>query len=415
MDEDSKTYFCQIESFNAAKDYFGEGENCLRLIGVEPTDFRFLEIADRDVTTFLIDIDINDLISLFLKSYPDPFPMGMILNLLEGKDADEGWGADENEIWLKIEIAVRGANEEEEPLSYMYPTFSEDAPTTICLKHMEMVAPPLMAFSDALPSFSDEHESKWVGESYRSSFVFDAFHVGQGMCSLVHNEELGILIDIGAGTPVTRASYSAYQHTQNGMWQTVEKLSYVDAVISHGDSDHWRLLAWDAKLLAKVGNVIVPKSAKYLAFKDKKIRKKLLRMDSRSLFLPSGDYLHLYRSQPARWDRNGDCLIALFEDIAGDLILAPGDYVYKRFSSDMSLQIQQLSLLSYRALIVPHHGDEASAKDIPEPKDSGSIAFFSAGTHRTYQHPRKVSVKNHKKKFKIVKNPECLDIVGVRL
>lgn len=46
-----------------------------------------------------------------------------------------------------------------------------------------------------------------VNHKYDDDFLLNAYTVGQGMCSLLHNGDVGYLLDAGAGTPVTRKNY----------------------------------------------------------------------------------------------------------------------------------------------------------------------------------------------------------------
>ena len=53
----------------------------------------------------------------------------------------------------------------------------------------------------------------------------------------------------------------------------------------------------------------------------------------------------------------------------------------------------------FSSVVVPHHGDSASKIAIPLPASpKSSIAFFSAGNHAGYNHPRTASINAHAKK-----------------
>jgi hypothetical protein len=54
--------------------------------------------------------------------------------------------------------------------------------------------------------------------------------------------------------------------------------------------------------------------------------------------------------------------------------------VYERFIPDTNTRINTLHSVSYTAVVVPHHGDEASGQHVV-PSTSVAKAFFSAGTH----------------------------------
>ena len=74
----------------------------------------------------------------------------------------------------------------------------------------------------------------------------------------------------------------------------------------------------------------------------------------------------------------------------------PGDYVYSRMASDSNPDIVALSSSTLDAVMVPHHGDAASASVSVVPAlPLSTYAFFSAGTHSGYKHPTTASLGAH--------------------
>ncbi|MDT4863190.1 hypothetical protein FQZ97_978840 [compost metagenome] len=141
---------------------------------------------------------------------------------------------------------------------------------------------------------------------------------------------------------------------------------------------------------------------------------KVIGIASQKWNLNSTSNLFLFRSDPQLLDSNGDCLITVFKRDE-KLVLAAGDYVYARFAADNNSNIAALSRKVFSAVVVPHHGDAASANAVLSSK-AGAKAFFSAGTHQGYGHPTAVSLNAHKAaRYAIVNNPTEADIVRVRL
>jgi len=248
-------------------------------------------------------------------------------------------------------------------------------------------------------------------------FSLTAFHVGQGMCSLLAGDEHAFFLDLGAGTPIRRPAYPALQ--KNEVLSSVNNLPSgcrIVVVLSHPDSDHWRLLDWDSRLAASVDAIVLPSRIPSLAFKSQVLSGRVYSADDFVVRLGSGrDELRVYRSVPARSDRNGECLVCNVE-IGGRNALLSGDYVYKRMSADGHAALSSLQSEKYDALVVPHHGDRASAKKVPVANTDQAIAFFSAGNHASYGHPHAKSRQAHIDRGYVEKAaPKLADIVGVQL
>jgi len=234
---------------------------------------------------------------------------------------------------------------------------------------------------------------------------------------------VGYLFDAGAGTPVNRANYRAGAHASgspliNQLRPEALALSSLSAIVSHPDGDHWRLLEWDSSILNAVKTVYLPHGQPALVFSAPNVKAKVKGLIDASFVLSPKSRLDVFRSAPSRSDRNGECLVACAH-IDGRTALLSGDYVYDRMANDKREDeaISLLATASFDAVVVPHHGDEASAAVLPWPAQaSASIAFFSAGTHAGYGHPTNASLTAHDGKgFAVVDNHWCKDVLSLQL
>ncbi len=235
------------------------------------------------------------------------------------------------------------------------------------------------------------------------------------MCSLISSEGLGILMDCGAGTPIKRPDYQKGLMV-NDLPVAVSHLDSLIAVISHGDSDHWRLLDWDDALAARVEKVVVPVGVSILAFNSPAWTGRVVAVGDCSFPLGGGVNLDLLRTRPSKPDANGEALVAhLYAD--GVNALLPGDYVYERFGSDGNTKINALGGQSYDVVVVPHHGCRKSSEHVPAAKVPGrSIAFVSAGDHGGYEHPRQVSLEAHSaNSFRVINDKTACNVLSTTL
>lgn len=405
-------FYCLVESHQATKDYLRNGR-CVRFFGVQPDHFS-RSAFERGVTTFTIDVDYWEFCLQTLEVKNARSLRRTQFEEIDCRDEDQG----HRNTWyrLEVEFCERASN-------YLYSTFSEESERYFNLKHIEPV-PSTQEHSmycslpaplqNTQPQFLvSKIPSEPVSPLSNNHFVFETFHVGQGMCSLVHNGHRGVLLDVGAGKPVTRKAYLKGS-ISNDLLAAVATLKSVDVVISHPDSDHWRILAWDGSLRAKVGSIYVPSGTHSLALKDAATISKVKPLADQHWILCSKTHLRLLRSAPSSLDSNGDCLVAVFERY-DRRVLAAGDYVYERFASDRNTAISDLHQQTYAAVVVPHHGDAASANNIV-PADHDAKAFFSAGTHQGYGHPTKASMSAHiGANFLNIEDHTKSDIVRVKL
>lgn len=392
----TRVFYCQVDTYLATKDYLRKGR-CVRLIGVDESDYGRLQggQVDDGINTFVLDIDLWTFIlktDSRLWNTPRPRQAAKIRRIEDSLQPQA--------LWLKItaDLSKRGR-------SYFYPTFSSAAPSYFGVTGVQYVPAPKLPPTARTPAQLEDfrNESALVQRTPRSTAgssqpEFVAFHVGQGMCSMLHDTHFGVLFDAGAGTPITRGVYLEGKLTNElkTLVTGLTKISYM--VLSHFDHDHWRMLAWDEDLLNKVDTIVVPDmvtlQGRNLAFFDVKVVKKVKKASSFHIPIDTGTDIQGHRSTPSKSDSNGECLVCIVK-LAGRFGLVPGDYVYSRMRSDKSSVIKSLATVTYGAVIVPHHGDVESAKCVPK-SAPGGLAFFSAGNHSTWLHPSPASEENHK-------------------
>lgn len=388
------TFYCQVDTYLARKDYLRAGR-CVRFVGVEQHDYDRLMQGEyeKGVRTFVVDVDISS----FLKSahskiwkMENRFHADMLAFLeLELNDGP---------VWFKVTAEASKTGR-----SYFYSTFSASLPTFLAARSVKRTSVPNLraqpALSHELSGFLEAkgaHRLAKLANSY-GELQFSAFHVGQGMCSMVHDMRHGVMFDAGAGKPVTRERYLAGLG-KNELRTLVTGLNSIPYfVLSHFDADHWNMLAWDKELRDKVEAILVPKvsnrSARSVAFFDVEVLDRVEETETAWIPLGGGSTVESRRSQPSFSDSNGNALVSVV-DIEGRRVLVSGDYVYSRMLTDTDPAIGAWATGPYSAVMVPHHGDEASAAKVPSCARGGK-AFFSAGTHETWCHPRKVSIVNH--------------------
>lgn len=385
---DRSVFFGNIETYSAIKDYQRNGR-CVRIIAIDEENYKKEILASEDgVTVSTLEISYWEFCRCELGKNR------WLTNLARQEiDFREGTLSD-REKWYRIEVAWETENRH----GYAYKTFEDSEP-----RYFELIScTPADDRIELLPL--PEHKSREISllpdptenilSSGNSSWMLFSFHVGQGMCSLVSNGESGVLLDLGAGIPVTRSRYIHEKAFRNDLAQAVEPLSTLYLVLSHADQDHWRILAWDKAIRDKIIKIFVPKGAKSLAFKDPSVIKKTVESTDLKINLSTNScHIKVYRSKPSQIDDNGECLVSVFETSSKRALIA-GDYVYHRFSTDHNPDIKNLHNLEFDAVIVPHHGDHASSVNIVR-SSNNAVAFFSAGTHRGYGHPTKSARIGH--------------------
>lgn len=390
------TMYAQVEQALAMQDY-APFRPCIRLVSVDAKDFEDEAYnSDDGCRTHMMDIAwdqdfwrpyfIPDLENALGKPFFLDSPPPKMLH-----DALEAWPADQ---WIQLDytpaIEPTGA--------YLYGLFEDEDPLNISVEFVRLltgpaVTPPPLAV--VMPSIATHQ-----------TFEVSAFHVGQGMCSLVYGQHDGVLLDAGAGVPMVRTIYRDWLKApgsvvfRNELHTRMQGL-HLQVIISHPDSDHWRLLDWDPSLFAATTHIFTPAGAASLALKSSRAIAKVTALAGTTT-VSNGQggppLLDIHRSSPAWSDRNGECLVV--ETHTGPEYrhhcLFPGDYVYDRMVTDSVSAIASLSSATLDAVMVPHHGDAASASVRVLPRiDGKTVAFFSAGTHRGYGHPTKASTQAH--------------------
>lgn len=387
-----EAFFCNISSFMATKNYQREGR-CVRLIGVAPEEFTADALSsDKGVATYTFDIGFWDYLRVArgLDRWQARTHASGIESMEENSSSEK--------VWLRLELRRVGKGEKSH--GYSYRTFSDEeitVPDFFKLVSLTPVSPPtgIKKFTTPHNPVTNPFSPGGLAKNTSDPYSLYTYHVGQGMCSLVANSKYGILLDAGAGKPVLKPIYQTGAMI-NELRNRLDPLEDLNIYVSHADRDHWSLLEWDPAIRAKVRSIFIPEGYRTLEMTDKAVIHKIFEIKDAIVPLDPKSVLKLWRSKPAESDNNGECLVAVFEH-HGEQALIPGDYVYSRMNLDGHTAINTLRYGSFKAVVVPHHGDEASALDIFSPA-SGAVAFFSAGTHQRFKHPRKVSKAGHHSK-----------------
>ncbi|OBQ64325.1 hypothetical protein EFV37_20945 [Mesorhizobium loti] len=353
--------YCKLELGTAVPDY-GTGSTCVLLTGVRQEDFA--ESAfDKGVQAYIIEADI------------DLSTLGFC------NDEECACRTKLREVWIKLTLASDNNGQ-----TWVYRAFAGGPPEKFNVLNIEIVSGP------QLPDFPDSEDVEFEGGA-STPYSLSGFEVGQGMASLVYNSSFGYLADAGAGTPIKRPAYllTSFVSDLLALLNTRTNKFF----LSHADSDHWRMLVWDGRIETRVSEFFVPSGMKPLVFFDVTVKSRTRRWSAPHVSVPlySGQKLQIMRTAPAHPTSNNDGLILLFEDGA-ELGLLPGDCVYDEIVADANAHVNSLAGKSYTAIVVPHHGDAASAHGVP-PSSAASKAFFSAGNHTTYLHPTLASTNAH--------------------
>ncbi|MEE4180936.1 hypothetical protein [Pseudomonas viridiflava] len=389
--EDSIRFYCKLEDDNAVKDYL-KGGRCYRFTGVKSSDWDAVSLR-QGVTVYVIDVDYWNSSEGNQVSYVN-------------RAGGTGIVDYNTSTWILLEFTPgKGRN-------YYYPAFSSPSESKPVMGAILWHWKPFLG--PALPAPPEVSDIAWPRDDKSQAYDFHSFHVGQGMAALIDNGQSGVMLDAGAGCPIKRPDYPDL--VTNDLKTIIAPLRKVIMILSHPDLDHWRLLKWDPDLTKQLETIYVPLNTKHLVFLDAAVSGKIKVFTGQLLVLNQNSSLDIYRSQPHHSDQNGECQVCIFNK-GNDSVLVPGDYVYERIVTDDNKLIANLMNTSYSAIIVPHHGDHASSYKVFNPRNpQSSIAFFSAGTHRGYNHPTPASVDAHKLKgFKVISNRAVDNIVKQKL
>ncbi|MBC3420421.1 hypothetical protein [Pseudomonas sp. RW3S2] len=388
-------FYAQLDKIDAIQDY-APGRRCARFVGISPSDFSSSAfLGESGCQTYILDVSSKVLAKAMRFPAFNPIPNRALpdgaFDVLE-----DFW------FYIKIEPSTEITD------SYAYPAFTEASASYFNVMTVQIVG------GLKLPLLEASHPEHKVVRASRATL--SAFHVGQGMCSLYSYGDQRYLLDAGAGTPIKREVYRR-RRFQDGTpfineLRTALGENEVIVIISHADSDHWRLLEWDLDLLNQAKVIYFPMGVTNLISRSKQLMGKLQALADHTFRFDSVNALSVYRTSRANTDNNGSALVAEAK-CNGRNALVPGDYVYERIKSDSGADLAALAHQAYHAVVVPHHGDSASSREVPTAqKSAGPIAFFSAGTHPTYRHPRQVSLDAHTLAgYQVVNNPGCPHIL----
>lgn len=396
--------YARVDQLITYQDY-SPYDPCLRLIGVDESSFENRAFnGPEGCQTFLIDIN--------LKRGDGAVAIKSLLSGIPGNSRKKYLKYNANSTWLMVRFKLKQNGISE---SYGYALFQNAAPTYLEIQSIQLVKGPAVKPLAVAPT------SQPITRSATSPpKELLAFHVGQGMCSVLQFDNLSYLIDAGAGTPVKREAYSSKVHKHGGTFtnELTNVLSKrVHMVLSHPDSDHWRLLDWDSAILKKITEIFVPDNVTNIALSDKSIKPKLVPTKHLTVNDPLGVLcLEAYRSHPIIHDDNGECLVVI-ATVADKKALLPGDYAYVRMARENLTAISGIQDLRFDAVMVPHHGDRQSASAVVKPTVAHqSIAFFSAGNHLGYHHPRAQSLTaHHEMQFDVISKKWIDNIIAVKL
>ncbi len=368
------TLYCQLESLNAESEH--NEMRCVRLMGVQPHDFDIRQFED-GISAYTIDIQQN----IFSRetSYEDEISIERC-PIYEDCDIchrifDE---------WFEVRFQSDSHGE-----SFVYQCFGSEAPGQVSVQSVKRVA------GFTLPSFPS---SPLINLNQQLGWKCSSFEVGQGMSSIIYSDKDALLIDAGAGTPIKRPNYLNGTLTSYDLRSIVSSRN-VNFFLSHGDADHWRMLGWDTALRNVISSFIVPAGMRQIAFFDKTVKSRVQQCASHipTITLGPATSLNIYRTSPTRLTSNNDGLVAVFEK-NGHRVLIAGDCVYDELLKDSDPVVNSLATNSYSAIVVPHHGDAASAGSVPRALAMPGYsprAFFSAGNHSGYGHPNGASLRAH--------------------
>lgn len=398
-------FYAQIDKRRAIQDYEPRHQ-CVRLVGISSYDYACNAYLNEDgCLTYIIDISRPDFLKILSNSYTNQ-------EYFSAEEFLEGSGGDVTEWWIYVSYEKASQTTD----SYAYMAFIESGPIYLSVRSIRVLDKLV-----ALPPL--EVKKPAVFNAGHATGTLSTFHVGQGMCSVYTYAGQQFLLDAGAGKPVTREVYQRNYHLdgssfKNDLHKVLKPDKRLVAIISHLDSDHWRMLEWDLSLCNHVSEIYFPIGTSFLAMRSAAIVKKVKGLASCTLRFDRRNTLAIYRATPVYSDSNGEGLVVVATCDGYDALL-PGDYVYERMLTDLDIDLGILALQSYAAVVVPHHGDTASAKHVPLSSFAGMqfpIAFFSAGTHAKYRHPRHVSLLAHTAQgFTVVADPMCRDIIEKRL
>lgn len=385
MKEDIIEFVCVVDKLNIPMDY-GEGDYCIRLMGFDRNN---LHESTESVKTYFIDIDYDFFIDFesvsgykYVMDHLDNFISNKCYVLLKFYPSN-----DKHACFYRSFLSIG-----EDKFDFKYITIK-----TLSFQYNKNAnIKNQILFNKFIKNTTELSGGDYfLNINTNSRVILKAYQVGQGMCSLIHNDDEGFLIDCGAGTPIRRINYDLIKN--NKLSDDIGRLNKVKLILSHLDSDHYRILSWDANILRKIDEIYIPSGVSGVFCNEEKIKKLIrycdyLKIDFNSVVLES------YRTSPhnGSTNKNDNALITLISS-CNSKVLYPADYSYSNIERDKNICISSLSNLKYDFLSVPHHGDDESRNNIFPCKKNMGMAFFSAGNNKKYNHPRLSSIDAHEK------------------
>lgn len=385
MNDEILTFVCSLDKISINMD-FSPDDLCVRLYGFNRDELG--EEVD-SVNIFSFDIETNYFHSIkskkgnyYIPSHIDNFIQKRAYILLKFKHSN-----------TEKAYYIKSYNSESGDGMLNTPQFIEVISMAFAYQANKLIKKNNLAF-DLVTKINFKEEDDVIF-SLDGEIKFNAYSVGQGMCSLLHNGVLGVLVDCGAGTPIKKINYQKLSSNQLAI--DLLGLKEVYMILSHLDSDHHRLLSWDECILKKVSKICIPSNTSDLFLKDKSFNGKVVSCKQVNVSLPSGN-LKSFRTQPAVAvnENNNNALVSIIKTDKETVLLA-GDYLYSLMLRDGNSNIKNLSNEKYSFIVVPHHGDESSQNSVFQAYGRAPLAFFSAGDHSGYNHPHALSVLEHER------------------
>lgn len=238
MNENTREFVCTFEKKDVPMDY-GDS-NCIRLTGF---DKNVINEESVSIETYTVDIEYQtflNIVSLHRRRYKFLF----LNRFMNGGSY----------ILLKFQASTKKN-------AYYYRTFNTPGDTKN--DKVEYIEIKTLSFQcenkisnvknhDLYLKFTtlkNKSKGEDVYENLSNEVFLKAYQVGQGMCSLLHNDTTGYLIDCGIGTPFKKPNYNSIN---NSLLADIEKLSTVNLILSHLDTDHYRIISWDSIILGKI-------------------------------------------------------------------------------------------------------------------------------------------------------------------
>jgi beta-lactamase superfamily II metal-dependent hydrolase len=391
--------FAKVSTLNGVTS-FAPHVACIRLFAVSPQSFEAATFnSDSGTDIFVVEIPYTSLPRLN-RSGPLWALLRFPANSLKSKlEEIESYGPILSELpWLKVDYSPRSSTNNNGGFAIGYQAFTDGTPIELTLTSIDAVSGP----SIQQPREIDVGVSLALTvKAQKGTYALDAFHVGQGMCSLLTDGKDGVLFDAGAAKPVHRDEYKK-RIKSNQLRKHIQSIAKsggkLALFLSHDDYDHWCLLEWDLLLRSSLQSIFVPTGVTNLAYRSKVIVSKVFQTGDSNFSLAIDTHVNIFRTLPSHepGKSNSEALVTTVE-IGSRRALLPGDYVYLGMATDKNTSISALISQKFAAVMVPHHGEDLAKWLVPVPKTKKrSVAFFSAGTHAGYKHPSPDAIAAHK-------------------